>query len=144
MTTVSQEFFELLLHLFRRIVRREKGLKGYGTLTLPQVVILDALQRNPRLKMRELSTLLGIGMSAATGLVDRMLKAGIVTRARDLEDRRVVWVSITAKGRLLFRQFRQARQQTFQVMFRGLSEREQATFLSLFRRTSQNLKENPS
>jgi len=143
MATAPHELFELLLHLFRRIVRRERGLKGYGALTLPQVVILDALQRNPKLKMRELAALLGIGMSTATGLVDRMLKSGLVTRARDLADRRVVWVSITPKGHLLFRQFRRARQETFKAMFRNLSAREQGLFISLFRRISQNLRQAP-
>lgn len=144
MNSSSHELFELLLSLFRRIVRRERGLKGYGSLSLPQVVILDALQRRPRHKMRELSALLGIGMSAATGLADRLVKAGLVTRARDEADRRVVWVSITPKGRLLFRQFRRARQQTFGAMFKNLSHRERTTFLSLFRRISQNLKETTS
>lgn len=139
MPRLSQEMFELLLILFRRIVRREKGLKGYGALTLPQVVTLDTLKRHPRHRMRELASLLGIGMSAATGLVDRLLKAGLVTRHRDQEDRRVVWVSITEKGRRIFHQFRTARQMTFGTMFKNLSHREQVTFLSLFRRITQNL-----
>lgn len=143
MNSSSHELFELLLTLFRRIVRREKGLKGYGVLSLPQVVILDALGRNPRHKMRQLSMLLGIGMSAATGLVDRLVKGGLVTRDRDQEDRRIVWVSITPKGRLLFRQLRQARQKTFETMFQNLSHREQTLFLSLFRRITRNLEGYP-
>lgn len=139
MNSSPNEFFELLLTFFRSVVRRERGMKSCGGLGLPQVVLLDALQRKSHYKMRELSLLLAIGMSAATGMADRLVKAGLITRSRDEKDRRVVWVSITPKGRQLFRQFRRAREETFRAMFQGLSQKEQGAFVTLFRRICRNL-----
>ena len=139
MNSSHHELFELLLTFFRSVIRRERGMKNYGGLSLPQMVLLDALQKRPRCKMRELANLVGIGMSAATGLADRLVKAGLITRNRDLQDRRVVWISIAPKGRKLFQQFRKAREETFRVMFKGLSQKERGVFVTLFSQICRNL-----
>jgi DNA-binding MarR family transcriptional regulator len=41
---------------------------------------------------------LSVTLSAATGLVDRLVKSRLVTRERDQKDRRVVWVTVTPEG----------------------------------------------
>ena len=53
-------------------------------------------------------SLLGVYMSAGSAAmstaVDRMVEAGLVARRDDPEDRRQVWLSLTERGREIWRQ----------------------------------------
>jgi len=48
--------------------------------------------------MSELASKLGIGVSAATGLVDRLVERGVLERESDSADRRVVRVRMSPAG----------------------------------------------
>ncbi len=56
------------------------------------------LQDNGELPMSRLADLLGVSLSNATGLVDRMEERGLVERVRVPDDRRLVLVRVTAHG----------------------------------------------
>ncbi|MNL72459.1 MarR family protein [compost metagenome] len=47
----------------------------------------------------ELADLLHLGNSAASGVVDRMVKAGLITRQRSQSDRRIFKLAVTDKGK---------------------------------------------
>jgi DNA-binding MarR family transcriptional regulator len=63
-----------------------------------QRIVLKALATGGRAQVSEVAAHLGVTLSAATGLVDRMVRTKWVTRERDTVDRRVVWVQITPEG----------------------------------------------
>jgi DNA-binding MarR family transcriptional regulator len=60
--------------------------------------VLRALVDKGPCQVSEVANQLGVTLSAATGLVDRLVKAKLVTRDRDQRDRRVVWVKVTPDG----------------------------------------------
>jgi DNA-binding MarR family transcriptional regulator len=66
-------------------------------LSLTQLRVL-AILRDRRLRMTELARYLGLDKSTMTGLVDRAEKRGLLTRARDPADGRVVDVFLSADG----------------------------------------------
>ncbi|GAA4156105.1 MarR family transcriptional regulator [Actinomadura keratinilytica] len=66
-------------------------------LSLTQLRLLGVL-RDRRPRMTELAAFLGLDKSTLSGLVERAERRGLVARGRSPEDRRVVDVSITAKG----------------------------------------------
>ncbi len=61
--------------------------------------ILWILQEHGPLPVSRLAEWLGIGVPNATGLLDRMEQRGLIARARDTDDRRVVLVRATEVGR---------------------------------------------
>jgi DNA-binding MarR family transcriptional regulator len=63
-----------------------------------QRMVLRALVDHGPCQVSEVASHLSVTLSAATGLVDRLVKAKLVTRDRDQKDRRVVWVKITPEG----------------------------------------------
>lgn len=63
-----------------------------------QRLVLRTLVNQGPCQVSEVAGALGVTLSAATGLVDRLVKAKLVTRDRDQKDRRVVWVKVTADG----------------------------------------------
>ncbi|WP_433946523.1 MarR family winged helix-turn-helix transcriptional regulator [Paenibacillus sp. SN-8-1] len=69
------------------------------SLTEAQLSVLELLEERKKMKPSDLIPYLATTPAAVTMLLDRMEKAGLITRERDLEDRRIVWISITDKGR---------------------------------------------
>ncbi|GIO66357.1 MarR family transcriptional regulator [Paenibacillus sp. JTLBN-2024] len=68
-------------------------------LTEAQLAVLEVLGENERMKPSDLTPLLATSPAAVTMLLDRMEKNGLIQRERDGNDRRIVWVSISAKGK---------------------------------------------
>ncbi len=75
------------------------NILGRGGVNLPQYNTLSILQVHGNVKMGELAHLLGVTMGAATNLADKLVNTGYISRQRDDHDRRVVRVTLTAKGR---------------------------------------------
>ncbi len=61
---------------------------------------------------------------AITGLIDRLEKQGLVERKRCTEDRRVVYVSITAKALQILKKVDKPLTQLHKDMFRHVSKKE--------------------
>jgi DNA-binding MarR family transcriptional regulator len=61
--------------------------------------LMSMLDRHGELPMSRVAELLGVSDSNATGLIDRMEEHGFVERVRHPEDRRVVLVRISDRGR---------------------------------------------
>ncbi len=93
----------------------ERVLQGYGELvkilsaartpelpdssvTMAQMRVLMLLATGAEARMSELAGALGVSMSTASGLVDRLVDSHLVARHTDAIDRRQVLVSLTADG----------------------------------------------
>lgn len=89
-----ERFENAVSRITRYLAARSGGETG---LSPSQRIVLRALKDGP-LQVSEVAARLGVTLSAATGLVDRMARSDLVGRERDRADRRVVWVKLTAEG----------------------------------------------
>ena len=53
---------------------------------------------------------------------------------RDLDDKRVVWVSVTEEAKEIVQQFSQLRGEALETVFQKWSERERSVLINLLRR----------
>jgi len=97
-TRVFQEIFPRLMHYLETEESRE--LTGLG-ITPGQINALLILYMHDDLTMGELSAEIYLAESAATRLVDRLVKLNLVKRKGDDRDRRIVRVYLTSYGRQL-------------------------------------------
>ncbi len=67
-------------------------------LTLPQMVTLFAIRGAGTCRMSELAEVTRQSAGTLTGIVDRLIEDDLVGRVRDVDDRRVVQVTLTARG----------------------------------------------
>jgi len=96
---------ERLLYLMGRAQHRLREytnakLKTEGTVSHTQAGILFLLTEKSPLSMSELSRHFDVDNSAITGLVDRLERAGLVTKGAHPTDRRVNLIAITDAGAL--------------------------------------------
>lgn len=69
-----------------------------GQVSMSQMHVLWLLQHHGELSMSRLAELLGVSLSNATGIIDRMEEHGFIERVRVPDDRRVVNVRPAAGG----------------------------------------------
>ena len=71
--------------------------------TLPQFDVMAELERTGKpMTMSELSRELMVSNGNVTGVIDRLERAGFVTRTRAEHDRRVQYIALTSEGRSRF------------------------------------------
>jgi DNA-binding MarR family transcriptional regulator len=124
----------------RRLFGRRPINPAMGDLTLSQLRVLRHVMQVPDSTMGELSSSLGVGLSAATGLVDRLVHHGLVRRAPDRKDRRVIRLRLTAEGVRTRDNFRRERQRRLNAVLRHLTDEERAavaTALAALRRAGE-------
>lgn len=79
-----------------------KSAEGLG-LTPIQFFVLKTLCKTPRVRLSELAEAIHIGNSAASGIVDRLVKMGAIERERSETDRRSITLMLTEKGEELLK-----------------------------------------
>jgi DNA-binding MarR family transcriptional regulator len=129
--TFSTQVVDFLPYLFRQFIRMESNDLVTGKITFPQMVALDALMRQKRLKMNELAKLMSVKMSSATVLADRLIAQGLLRRNRDAEDRRIVWLSLSSKGVKIIKRIREEKKRSIIKIFGGLTPRERGAYLQI-------------
>lgn len=92
---------EAVIYLYTESRRITKELAKRADLTGPQLTVVKLLEVVGDLSLSELSERIRAQNSTVTGIIDRMEREGLVTRERSKEDRRVVYIKLTAKGREL-------------------------------------------
>jgi MarR family transcriptional regulator for hemolysin len=100
MERLSRQLF-LTMKLVRE--RLDERLAAEGG-SLPQWIVLRALSEAPRLSHRELAARMYLSGPTITHHLDRMEASGLITRTRDVVDRRVVHVAVTKAGAERFRE----------------------------------------
>jgi DNA-binding MarR family transcriptional regulator len=114
-----------VLNLSKELVR--------GRLSFPQFLLLSFLaQEQEPMTMSETARRMKHTTAAATGLVDRLEKLGLITRKQGPEDRRKVMVVITEKGHAMVQEIRQDMIQNLLRLMGFLDESEQASWLRIY------------
>lgn len=115
---------------------RDRLKRDFDT-TLPRFDVMAALYRAPEgMLMSDLSRFLLVSNGNVTGIVDRLVSEGLVTRARRNGDRRTSMVRLTDAGTEAFRTMAGAHEGWISELLAGVSEedtRRLATMLKSFR-----------
>ena len=110
-------------------------------LTLPGLNALIVLHKYKEAgcPLNSLSHLLVVSQANITGLVDSLVRKGLVTRTGHAEDRRVVMARITAKGERLIKSYIPAHYGRMRQMTASLSKPEKEHLIRLLTHLRQHL-----
>jgi DNA-binding MarR family transcriptional regulator len=121
----------LMPRLMRQMMTQDRNYLARGLITLPQLWALHQVAERPDCSMRVLAQALGLQSSTVTGLVDRLVKLGLLKRFNSLDDRRVVLARITPKGRRILEHLHAERHKSIMHMFQHVSQKERAAYLNI-------------
>lgn len=120
---------EVLVRLFRNInVIEERAIctGDYKDVTANDMHVIEAIDMEEARNMSSVARSLGVTTGTLTIAVNSLVKKGYVERARSEEDRRVVLVSLSEKGKKAYLHHRQFHEQMIEAIVEELSEEEQA------------------
>jgi DNA-binding MarR family transcriptional regulator len=103
---------------------RQRLREGFNV-TLPRFDLMAQLERKPHgMTLGELSQRMMVTNGNVTGLVDRLVSEGVISRVRQKSDRRSHLVSLTDKGRKQFGRMAKEHESWIASMFADLSQSE--------------------
>ena len=129
----TEQLAEDLLALWR-LLRNLSHPVRRAEMTPEQYWLLRLLHQAGSLSISELANELGIAISSATISCKRLEKAGLLTRARQLDDERVVRVALTGTGLAQIDAWRQRKREALTRMLNVLDLQEQQVLQSMIER----------
>ncbi|KOP68860.1 transcriptional regulator [Bacillus sp. FJAT-18019] len=106
------------------------------TLTESQLMVLEVLAEQKRMKPSDLIPYLATSPAAVTMLLDRMEKNELIKRERDADDRRIVWVTISYKGHEEYTRGLQVREEYLSQILNRISSHNQQLLVYLLGKIS--------
>lgn len=130
----SREILVALRRIMRAIDLHSKKLERSAGLTVPQILVLQALEEGGSLPVGEIARRVSLSQATVTSILDRLGRKDMLHRARDDRDRRVVTVSLTPAGADRVRHLPGLLQEDFVSRFESLEPWEQAMLTSAVQR----------
>jgi DNA-binding MarR family transcriptional regulator len=121
---LTLQIIELRRQLNRAI--RERTLDPWVklSLTIPQLKSLFYVSRHGKVNPSGLASGIRVTPANVTGIVDRLVEQGLLTRKSDPNDRRISWLAVTDKGKTLISDLREGRAKEMQEILDELTEEE--------------------
>ncbi|MCI6431309.1 MAG: MarR family transcriptional regulator [Oliverpabstia sp.] len=133
-------FHEVLVKLFNEIMDIEaKAIitPEFKDITNNDMHVIEAVGIEEPRNMSSVAKSLSITVGTLTISVNNLVKKGYIHRVRSNEDRRVVLISLTDKGKKAFNHHKKFHEDMIQSLIAGLSEKEINTLVTAL----TNLKE---
>ena len=120
------------------MVKSSVGIMGFAV-NMSQLKAMTAFSEDSLLSMGELCKMANIKMPSMTEVVDRFEKEGILERIRNNEDRRVVKVKMTAKGKKMHKEVLKRRANELTKMFGVLTTEDRTKLVDSLKNVSEIL-----
>jgi len=119
----------LLFPLFRKKLFKHKKMLRQGQMPHSYYHVLGVLIKRGELPMSEIGRRVHISKSNMTSLIDKLVEEGLVERLPDKEDRRVINISITGKGKGSLWNWRKCSNEEIKKNLSVLSEEDMEKFV---------------
>ena len=126
----SKEFTKLFFKLSKEM-KSHMETKLTNSLTEGQLNLLEYLLQQEKMKPSDFIQYLETTPAAITTLLDRMEKSELIHRERDSKDRRIVWITATAKGQAECQRGLEIRQQFIENYLNRISSHNQQLLIYL-------------
>jgi MarR family transcriptional regulator, organic hydroperoxide resistance regulator len=87
-----------LRRVFQILNEQSKKVEKETGLTGPQLWAIKTINERSPINVSDLANKLYLHPTTVIGIIDRLEKQNLVKRRRSKDDRRVVWIELTAKG----------------------------------------------
>ncbi|WP_315067158.1 MarR family transcriptional regulator [uncultured Clostridium sp.] len=135
---------EILVQLFNDVLQiEEQSLKNgiFSDVSITEVHTIEVIGMYNERTMSEVAQKLKITVSTLTTAINKLIKKGYVERKRIEEDRRVVLVKLTKKGKLAYKLHQRFHKKMINNAIEGLSLEEEKILLSSLNKLNDFFKE---
>lgn len=133
----TEAMTRLLVEFYERFSSWEQAVVRESGLTLPQMHTIEIIGALGEPRMKELAGAMGVSTGALTVLVDRLVRAGLVDRLQNPDDRRSIRVSLTEAGRRHYDEHHGLHLHLTRELAGALSHEETAVFMDMLARLNE-------
>ncbi len=126
-----EEITETLYSIRRKIASEIHHLSDGMQMTHPQWIVLHHVKKSGMINIKDLASLLGITSSAATQIVDGLVKKKLLLRKRNAKDRRILNIELSGKAISKFNSIKSASFNTLSSLFDVLDNKELKNYRDL-------------
>ncbi|WP_304682926.1 MarR family winged helix-turn-helix transcriptional regulator [uncultured Limosilactobacillus sp.] len=119
------------------IEENELRKSEFNDLTIKEMHAIDAISMYNHQTISQVAAKLHLTPGTMTAMTDRLIKKGYVERIRDQEDRRIVRLALTKRGRLLYRAHRALHNMMVKSFLKGMNAEE----IKVIKKAMQNLED---
>ena len=126
-------FNDVLVNLFNEIMDIEARAiitPEFKDITNNDMHVIEAVGIGDPRNMSAVAKLLSITVGTLTIAVNNLVKKGYIERVRSKEDRHVVLVSLTEKGKKAYQHHKRFHEEMVQSLLKGLSDQEISTLVT--------------
>ncbi len=133
---IAEEVSVLMPVIARRIL-----LRFFQTvnITQTQIFTIMALSERAPCQLNEVKKNLQISAPTVTGVINRLEKLGYVKRTHDKNDRRVVNVNLTPKGKTIARNLKKTVKKNWEDLLTKLPKKDQANYVRILRKIQRSM-----
>lgn len=121
-------FHDILVNLFQEIMDiEEKALitAEFKNISVNDMHIIEAIGTGEPKNMSTVAKLMSVTVGTLTIAINNLVKKGYVSRVRSEEDRRVVLIFLTEKGKRAYQHHREFHDEMVKALVEGLDEGQQ-------------------
>lgn len=117
----------VLVSLFNDIIDIESRAiveSDFSDITNNDMHVIDTIGIGVKKNMSTVAAQLSITIGSLTTAINALVRKGYVNRERGIEDKRLVYIELSEKGKLAFMKHREFHQKMLSSMIDGLSDHE--------------------
>lgn len=135
----TNELVELMFSISRRMKEEMSYTNKLTHLSVLQIQTLKFLNQNKKTSMGDIAEYFQIELSSATSLLNNLCDHKLVKRYDDEQDRRLVRITLTDKGKTLFEQAIKERRKKIEKILSYLSKKEKTELLTILKTLNNRL-----
>jgi DNA-binding MarR family transcriptional regulator len=136
MTKRSNEALVALRRILRVTDLNSRKLAQHSDVNTSQLLVMQLLAREGETLPSVIAKSVELKQATVTLLLNKLEDAGLVTRRRDTEDRRRIWVGLTDTGRSVLERSPDLLQDRFRNAFEHLEDWEQSMLVTALERVA--------
>ncbi len=117
----------------------KKGV--FSDLSITEIHTIEAVGLYDPRTMSEIAAVLGITLGTLTIAVDKLIRKGYLERSRSDTDRRIVYITLTKKGKLAYRIHEKFHMDMVKAIMMDFTSQEEEVLLTALRKLNQHLKD---
>lgn len=137
---LDQEIIDLFYNIYRLFRKKVCFNDRVYNLSILQIHLLIFLNRNPYVKIKDISRHFRISLPTTTVLTQRLINLRLLKKEKDKTDQRVVRISLTPKGKDLVIKLRQQRLKKLKSLLKNLSKTEKNQLIKILKKFTRNEK----
>ena len=117
-----------LIEIFEKVLKTENisvARKTGCDLSMTEIHTVAAIGKNTLYRMSDIAGMLHITVGTLTVMVNNLVKKGYVERYKSEQDRRVVKIGLTRKGRIIYDAHAEFHEDLVNALLKGIEKKEE-------------------